>query len=74
MSLNLNNVKTKLERLTCVIHHQHPEIRVIGSELKFNCCCQAFQEKCVTASKKAFEDEAERAITDTLNKAFKKFR
>ena len=74
MGLELNNVKSKLERLICSVHLKRPEIKVVGSNLKFDCCCEQFCEKCATAGKKAFENEAKRAITDTLNKAFKKFR
>ena len=37
MDLNLNNVKSRLERLTCSSHLKHPTISFNGSNLKFEC-------------------------------------
>lgn len=74
MGLDLNSIKNKVERLVCSVHGKHPSIKVFGSELKFECCCENFRTKCLDESQKAFAEEAKKTITNTLNNAFKKLR
>jgi hypothetical protein len=74
MSMNLNNVKNRLERLTCFTHREHPGVRIVGSKLQFECCCDNFKNKCLEETQRALANEAEKTISDTLDKAFKKFR
>ena len=74
MGLSLYNVKSKVERLTCSTHGKHPVIKVVGSNLNFECCCETFKSKCVQETQKALAEDGKKMIEDTLNKAFKKFR
>jgi len=74
MSLNLNTIKSKLEQLTCSVHGKHPIIKVVDSNLNFECCCENFRTKCLNESKKTFGDEIQKSLTETFNKAFKKLR
>ncbi len=74
MSFSLNNIKSRLVRLICTVHRQHPEITIVGTNLNFKCCCEEFRSECLQESKKEFAEEAKKSLTESFNKAFKKFK
>jgi len=74
MSFSLNSIKNRLVKLNCTVHRQHPEITIVGTNLNFKCCCEAFRSKCLQESQKEFGEEAKKSLTESFNKAFKKFR
>ena len=74
MGVDLRAVKTKVERLTCQIHHRHPLVTVNGTKLNYKCCCEEFRTMCLEESKSALAEEAKRAITESFKNAFKGFK
>jgi len=68
--INYRRIKSDLERTSCSIHNQHPEVNVIGDKINFKCCCEDFRSKSLKKLEGLLANEAQKSILD----AFKGFK
>jgi len=71
MLMKLDSVKRSLESMVCRKHGKHPTVRISGSSLNFECCCEAFEKELIRKSKSLIAEQAKRDINDSLRSMFK---
>ena len=71
MSALLNEIKSKIQNTSCLVHNEKAtDIRIVGSKITFNYCCDSFKKKLEGVMGKATKEYAEKE----LKKVFSKFK
>ncbi|MBQ7531867.1 MAG: hypothetical protein IJT12_09200 [Paludibacteraceae bacterium] len=71
--MDLTPVKNQLQRLTCPVHHQHPDVRIVRGKdsLQFSCCCQAFGTRLEKESERLMQQLVKESVDKRLDSLFK---
>ena len=65
--LDLNRVKTQLEKQICKEHGGHPEITVNDMQVGIKCCCEEFEKELSDQMDKLISDQIDDQINDAFN-------
>lgn len=69
--MNLQPVKMRLQRMMCRKHHKHPEVSIVGDEIKMKCCCEEFKTELIKQSQSLIAKAAKDDIQKRLQSIFK---
>lgn len=70
--MNNFEIKRRLERNLCPVHHKNPKVSVSGDRLSMECCCETFKKKLIELTKQYAAEQAKKEIEDTLRNAFRR--
>ena len=69
--MKLDSVKRSLESMRCRKHGKHPTVKISGSSLKFECCCEAFEKELIRKAETLIAEQAKRDVEGSLRNLFK---
>ncbi len=69
--MKLDSVKRSLESMRCRKHGKHPTVKISGSSLKFECCCEAFEKELIRKAETLIAEQAKRDVDGSLRNLFK---
>jgi hypothetical protein len=56
--MDIQSIKTEVEKTSCEVHNEHPNITVNGDHLQVSGCCEPFGEKCIELIAKLAADSS----------------
>jgi len=59
-----NEIKFRIE--ACAIHHEHPEVEVVGDKFNIKTCCTEFSEQSLTYLQELLAEQAKQAILNAF--------
>ena len=62
-----SKIKSAVERLTCSVHHKHPEnIQLTSKGFNYTCCCDKFKKEVQEKIKSELIEQAQKDIDDII--------
>lgn len=64
-------VKSTIERMSCPVHHEHPNVSFTSQGFSISCCCDEFKEHINSQAEKIVADAMEKHIETYFKKHLK---